>query len=65
MFCYFVNRFPFHFLKSLGFGNFWINAFLWLPVKLAMLELKIRYGSLENYFEHCNAQRNQRNEPAA
>lgn len=64
MFCYFVNRFPLHFLESLGFSGFWINVFLWLPVKLALLELKFKYGSLENYLEHCDEQRNRENETA-
>jgi len=57
MFCYFLNRFPFHFLKSLGFSRFWMNALLWLPVKLALLELKFKYGSLENFLEHIDQQR--------
>jgi hypothetical protein len=68
MFCYFVNRYSFHFVKFLeflGFNSFWINVFLWLPVKLALLELKFKYGSLENYLEHCEEQRNRRNEKNA
>lgn len=67
MFCYFVRRHSFHFLKlleSFGFNRFWINVFLWLPVRLAILELKIKYGSLENFLEH-QEQRKQRNESAA
>lgn len=57
MFCYFVKRFPLHFFESLGFNLFWLNVLLWLSAKLAMLELKIKYGSLENYLEHCDEQR--------
>ncbi len=68
MFCYFVNRHSFHFMKMLeflGFNSFfWINVFLWLPVKLALLELKLEYGSLENYLEHCDEQRKRPNESA-
>lgn len=45
------------FLRSLGFNDFWINAFLWLPVKLALLELRIKFGSLENYLHQCDEQR--------
>jgi hypothetical protein len=54
MFCYFVNRHSLHFMKMLqflGLNSFWINVFLWLPVRLALLELKFKYGSLENYLE--------------
>lgn len=36
-------------MRRLGFGHFWINFFLWLPCRLAMLEIKIEYGSLENF----------------
>jgi len=38
-------------LQFLGLNSFWINVFLWLPVRLALLELKFKYGSLENYLE--------------
>ncbi len=54
MFCYFVNRHSLHFmeiLQFLGFNSFWINVFLWLPVKLSLLELRFKYGFLENYLE--------------
>jgi len=52
-FCALINS-PFSswFVKAmrwLGFSSFWINAFLWLPVRLAMLEIKLEYGSLENF----------------
>ena len=60
MFCYFVNRHSFHFMKLLqflGFNSFWVNVFLWLPVKLAMLELKFKHGSLRNYLEHVDQQK--------
>ena len=60
MFCYFVNRHSFPFMKLLqflGFNSFWVNVFLWLPVKLAMLELKFKYGSLRNYLEHVDQQK--------
>lgn len=65
MFCYFVNRFPFHFFESLGFSRFWISVILWLPVRLSLLELRFKYGSLENYLEHADQQRNLRNEKNA
>ncbi len=45
------------FFKSLGFSDHWVNALLWLPVRLAMLELKFKYGSLENYLHQRNEQR--------
>lgn len=64
MFCYLVKRFPLHFFESLGFNHFWLNVLLWPLARLAMLELKIKYGSLENFLEH-EEQRKQRNEPAA
>ena len=57
MFGYFVNRFPFHFLESLGFSRFWINVFLWPVAKLSMLELKFKYGSLRNYLERRDQQK--------
>lgn len=60
MFCYFVNRHSFHpvkMLRFLGFNSLCINLFLWVPVKLALLELKFKHGSLENYLEHCDQQR--------
>ena len=60
MFCYFVNRHSFPFMKLLqflGFNSFWVNVFLWLPVKLAMLELKFKYGSLRDYLEHVDQQK--------
>ena len=56
----FINSYGLAFIKffrSLGFSDFWINALLWLPVKLAMLELKFKYGSLENYLYHRDQQR--------
>ncbi len=67
MFCYFVNRHSFHFVKLLeflGFNSFWANAFLWLPIKLALFELKLKYGSLENFLEQVDQQRNSPNEKA-
>lgn len=67
MFCYFVNRHSFHFVKLLeflGFNSFWVNAFLWLLVKLALFELKLKYGSLENFLEQADHQRNSPNEKA-
>ncbi|HBF25804.1 MULTISPECIES: hypothetical protein [Nitrosomonas] len=36
-------------MERLGFKQFWINFFLWLPCRLAMLEIKLEYGSLENF----------------
>ena len=60
MFCYFVNRHSFPFMKLLqflGFNSFWVNVFLWLSVKLAMLELKFKHGSLRNYLEHVDQQK--------
>jgi len=69
MFCYFVNSRFLHYyiqmMKFLGFNSFWINVFLWLPVQLALLELKLKYGSLENYLRQCDDKRSRRDEPAA
>jgi len=61
MFGYLVNRWSFQFVRLcefLGFNSFWINVFLWLPVQLALLEIKIKYGSLQNYLDHCDSKRN-------
>lgn len=54
-----VNRYGGRFVKclqSLGFGSFWINVLLWLPVRLALLEIRLKYGSLANYLAHCDEQ---------
>lgn len=58
MFGYILKRFPLRFLESLGFNNFWLNVLLWPLARLAMLELKIKYGSLQNYLDHCDSKRN-------
>jgi hypothetical protein len=60
LFGIFVNRHGGQFVKclqSLGFGSFWINAMLWLPVRLALLEIRLKYGSLTNYLAHCDERR--------
>jgi|GEM_PF-1391028 len=36
-------------MRQTGFSIFWIDFFLWLPCWLAMLEIKLQYGSLENF----------------
>lgn len=52
-FCALINsRIPITVIRTmrrLGFSSFWINAVLWLPIRLAMLEIKLEYGSLENF----------------
>mgnify|MGYP000630966618 CR=1 FL=1 len=62
MFSYFINRWSGEIISFFRLNHFWANIFLWLPVKLALLEKRIKHGSLENYLLHCDEQRIKRNE---
>ncbi|ABI59477.1 hypothetical protein [Nitrosomonas eutropha] len=50
-------------MERLGFSSFWVNFFLWLPCRLAMFEIKLEYGSLENFVNRSSSLPRDRERP--